>query len=96
VQTSARQHHRTIGAVRAALEKRLTPAQLQALSITREHLSSVRALLLKAGDSIPPKDSGLALVVCAGTRECAWVCAGCEATYKERGNACLAVKISLD
>jgi hypothetical protein len=86
----------TIGEVRAALENQLTPAQLQALSVTREHVSSVRALLLKAGDSIPPKHSGLAPVVSAGTRECAWVCAGCSDTYRERGNACLAVKISLD
>jgi hypothetical protein len=85
----------TIGAVRAAMEQ-LPPAQLQALSVTREHVSSVRALLLKASDGIPPKDSGLAPVVCAGTRECAWVCAGCSGTYRERGNACLAVKISLD
>jgi hypothetical protein len=86
----------TNGAVRDAVEKQLTPAQLQALSVTREHVSSVRALLLKAGDSIPPKDSGLAPVVCASTRECAWVCDKCRDTYRERGNACLAVKISLD
>jgi hypothetical protein len=86
----------TIGAVHAALEKQLPPAQLQALSVTREHVSSVRALLLKAEDSIPPKHSGLAPVVCAVTRECAWVCAKCEDSYRERGNACLAVKISLD
>jgi hypothetical protein len=86
----------TIGNVRAALEKQLTPAQLQALSVTREHVSSVRALLPKAGDSIPPRDTGLAPVVCAGTRECAWVCAGCSDKYSERGNACLVVKISLD
>jgi hypothetical protein len=86
----------TIGAVHAALEKQLTAAQLQALSVTREHVSSVRALLLKAEDSIPPKHSGLAPVVCAVTRECAWVCAKCEDSYRERGNACLAVKISLD
>jgi hypothetical protein len=59
-------------------------------------VASVKALLLKAGDSVPPKDSGLAPVVCAGARECAWVCDGCEGTYRERGNACLAVKISLD
>jgi hypothetical protein len=85
----------TIGNVRAAMEQ-LTAAQLQALSVTREHVSSVRALLLKAGESIPPKDTGLAPVVCAGTRECAWVCAWCSGTYRERGNACLAVKISLD
>jgi hypothetical protein len=86
----------TIGAVRDAVEKQLTSAQLQALSVAREHVSSVRALLLKASDGIPPKDSGLAPVVCAGTRECAWVCAGCSDTYRERGSACLAVKISLD
>jgi hypothetical protein len=86
----------TIGNVRAAVENQLTPALLQALSVTREHVSSVRALLLKAGDSIPPKDSGLAPVVCPGMRECAWVCTGCSDTYKERGNACLAVEISLD
>jgi hypothetical protein len=63
----------TIGAVRAALEKRLTPAQLQALSVTREHVSSVRALLLKAGDSIPPEGQW------AGPRGVRWhegVCLG--------------------
>jgi hypothetical protein len=85
----------TIGAVRAAMEQ-LTPAQLQALSVTREHVSSVRALLLKAGDSIPPRDTGLAPVMCVDTRECAWVCAGCTDTYRDLGNACLAVKITLD
>jgi hypothetical protein len=82
--------------VRTAVEKRLTPAQLQALSVTREHVSSVKALLLKAGDNIPPKDTGLAPVVCTEKGECAWVCAECSNTYRQHGNACLAVRISLN
>jgi hypothetical protein len=86
----------TIAEARVALEKELRSTDRKELSVTREHVSSVKALLLKAGDSIPPKDTGLAPVVCAVTRECAWVCAGCSDTYRERGNACLAVSITLD
>jgi hypothetical protein len=85
----------TIADARAALEKELA-SNHKAPSVTREHVSSVKTLLLKAGESIPPKHSGLAPVVCAGTRECAWVCAACSDTYRERGNACLAVSITLD
>jgi hypothetical protein len=64
--------------------------------ITLEHVASIRELLLLAGESAPPKHTGLSPAICAATQQCAWVCAGkCRDEYTTRGDACLAIKMKL-
>jgi hypothetical protein len=64
--------------------------------ITLEHVASIRELLLLAGESAPPKHTGLSPAICAATQQCAWVCNGkCRDEYMARGDACLAINMNL-
>jgi hypothetical protein len=64
--------------------------------ITLEHVASIRELLLLAGESAPPKHTGLSPAICAATQQCAWVCNGaCREEYMAHGDACLAIKMKL-
>jgi hypothetical protein len=47
------------------------------LVIKTAHIKAVHALLLKAGDKVPPHHTGLKLVICDHDKMCAWVCAKC-------------------
>jgi hypothetical protein len=74
--------------------KKVQDATPQPPEITLEHVVSIRELLLLAGESAPPKHTGLSPAICAATQQCAWVCAGkCRDEYMARGDACLAIKM---
>jgi hypothetical protein len=76
--------------------KKVQDATPQPPEITLEHVASIQELLLLAGESAPPKHTGLSPAICAATQQCAWVCAGkCRDEYTTRGDACLAIEMKL-
>jgi hypothetical protein len=95
----ARQAQGTVGAaviikeLLSEIKKVLKPELVNALTVTKEHVSIVKHLLQEAGESVPPYYSGLYRVICEATKECGWVCRDCVEKYAQEGNTCLAVWI---
>jgi hypothetical protein len=64
--------------------------------VTRKHVAAVRELLLQAKESIPPQHSGLVFAEHTGSKECAWVCAGCQDKFVKEGKKCLKIEVELN
>jgi hypothetical protein len=77
----------------------LGPAPAQAPQrpvVTRSHVAAVRELLLQAKESVPPKHSGLVFAEHTGSKECAWVCVGCQDKFVKEGKKCLKIEVELN